>query len=185
MHTAARALVCALLAAACDAPPAQLDGDAGPVWGDDAALELDAGTDAGGLEADAGRPVARDAGRDAGRVEPVDAGRAELDAGAPDAGPVTCTLVPQSGCPDGMACRQHVGPTGALEGPPECEPAGTDDEGWRCEVYDGGGDSCLPGLWCDGLTCLRSCRNDGDCPTRNGHEQRCTGGLAKYCGIVN
>ena len=165
MHTAARALVCALLVAACDAPPAQLDGDAGPVWSNDAALELDGGASV----VDAGS--AQDAGHDAGRAEPVDAGRAELDAGAPDAGPVTCTLVPQSGCPDGMACRQHVGPSGMLEGPPECEPAGTDDEGWRCEVYDGGGDSCLPGLRCS-YFCRRYCYRDEDCRS----DQRCGSG---------
>lgn len=180
-------------------------------------LEPDAGQgDAGpavdASPADAGS--AEDAGHDAGRVDageldasvpdagPVDAG--EVDAGSdagPDAGPPDeCTVVPQSGCADGEACRTHEW----VESPPgtwmrvyrvHCEPAGDLPEHWNEGSCGGiGGDMCEAGLFClFGNGCVRYCIPGGDpCPdfwstVRNEfQEQRCNDveGYAPFCDII-
>lgn len=120
--------------------------------------------------------VAPDAGGDVGSDSGTIASEAGTDAAVADAGPSDagrCTVVPQSGCVDREACRFQS--AGGVRTGTACEPAGTDRDGWPCERYDGGGDSCMPGLWC--LTrCVRSCRADADCPPLDGRARECDPG---------
>lgn len=148
------------------------------------AFDSDAGDDGSQVLTDA----SNDAGHDAGSLKDaaVDA-RVSTDAGAPDArtspdaavvpdaactSTVCCSIVPQSGCTGGQACRYQYA-AGVRTGI-RCEPAGDDLEGMLCTKYDAGGDSCAPGLFCS-HQCRRSCETGDDC----GPGQVCDpGGLA-------
>lgn len=138
------------------------------------------GTDGG---VDAGHPELVDAGADAGGVAPHDAGvdaavadGGPADGGPRDGGPVDagrCTIVPQSGCPAGQACRYQY--TSMMRTGIACEPAGIGIDGQTCERFDGGGDSCAPGYWCS-FFCRRSCNTDADCPALDGRSRVCDPG---------
>lgn len=131
----------------------------------DASSAVDASPgDAGGLI---------DAGRDSG--SPVDAAR-------PDAPTWACSVVPQSGCAPGYACRlSHVGGRTPGNGPPECVDAGFRGErDISCTRWSGVPDSppddCAEGLFC-WIVCRRYCLPSGDpCPSVGGSPFRCETG---------
>lgn len=158
------------LVAACGSPSAQrlveLDAQAPDAADYDASLD-DAGEvlDEGALDAG----VAWDAGADAGmRDLGTDAGRG-YDG--------ECTLVPQSGCAPGEACRlQRVSMTFVSA----CESVGyyalaegqslphTPGSGLPYACRDASGDACAAGLFCMDTQCRRYCVVGGDpgqCPT--------------------
>jgi hypothetical protein len=152
----------ALIASACSPDPIAPSSDAGR----DAQLEAD-----GGDDVDAGGPI--DAGRDAGSDAAIaDAGSdaGPPDGGPPDAGWGECSIVPQSGCMPGEACRRSESFGGPETGPPACEPAGPLEEGAACSTA--GDDLCSPGLFC-WVVCRRYCNTDADCPDRMGSPYRC------------
>lgn len=156
MRTTPIAVALVLVLAACGG------GDVAPLVMRDADGMRDGGADAT-TPADAGD---RDAGEllvDAGAVE-VDAGEL-LDAGAHDSGSDArrgyegeCSLVPQSGCEAGEACRLVGGES--VCGAVRVDPAG---EYERCD--DGAaGAECEAGFSCQSSDCVRLCTPGSACP---------------------
>lgn len=116
----------------------------------------------------------RDAGRDAAVAD------AGVDARA-DAPTWECSVVPQSGCPVGYACRLSIVTTSCGpgcttsrtpgNGPPECVPAGIRSPETTCAGAIA--DDCQAGLFCFS-TCRRYCDPGGPaCPSVDGSPQRC------------
>lgn len=113
---------------------------------------------------------------------PADGGRdATIVITIPDSGPRDafawdCSVVPQSGCPVGYACRlSHVGGRSPGNGAPECVRAGVRDERQSCTsgTADPDADNCQRGLFC-WTTCRRYCEPFGEpCPAIEGTPQRC------------
>lgn len=126
---------------------------------------------------DGGMPIADAGPGDAGRDAAIDAG----SGAATDGGSGVCSLVPQSGCGGGEACRRSAR-DGVFphDGPEACEPAGPLAEGQSSpSLYGGcwadsfgGRDRCQAGLFC-WTVCRRYCRSDSDCPPIDGTLQRC------------
>lgn len=180
------ALVVCLLG--CADPRVELDARVGPA---------DGGADAGGSH-DAGLdalvdapPEPADAAADA--AAPIDAPiDAPADAGA-DAPAGECSVVPQSGCAAGEACRYSPRPSPPFvepyDGPPHCVPAGPLGEGeggsespfcWDSDHND----RCQAGFFC-WTSCRRYCDPGGaPCPMRGGSPQRCINDLGVwYCSL--
>lgn len=127
----------------------------------DASRDLDAGADASPIDSSV---------RDTGIGAPIDAARADA---APDAGRTLageCTVVPQTGCESGEACRRVL-----VGGEPaaQCRPAGTIADGEECTV-SAEGDPCGPGLVCSSSQCVPYCRtSEDDCTPLRGYERWC------------
>lgn len=136
---------------------ARVSVDAGPML-DSAVIATDAGHDTG----------VSDAGSDAGAL--IDAA---TDAGAS----WRCSVVPQSGCPMGYACRlSNVGRMPG-NGPPECVRAGTRTEASpSCSVGGEESDDCRAGLFC-WTQCRRYCDPNAATPCPNDWEYCKTDGL--------
>jgi hypothetical protein len=129
-------------------------------------------------------PATTDAGPDDGGVLEQDAAPAidatlvddgGVDAGlASDGGPGyggECTVVPQSGCEIGEACRFARAADSSLVS--VCQSAGPLEEGERCAAGD---DQCAPGLVCSADFCRRFCLVDGaaeQCPPLDGMTMEC------------
>jgi hypothetical protein len=172
-HGALSALALGAMVASCS-EPADPRRDAG-------ARDGGAGADAGELERDGGPRDA--AGFDAGARD------GGSDAGRRDAGPPgECWVVPQSGCPEGHACREAPGDDVTRCYPPpfctRCQP----DTGWfhidctestcgECRPAGAESDRCPPGYICLTLSnqCIQQCARDEDCLPRGGDRLFCRG----------
>ncbi|MBL8624601.1 MAG: hypothetical protein JNK64_25050 [Myxococcales bacterium] len=88
--------------------------------------------------------------------------RPPVDAG-PDAPPVACTLVPQSGCAGGRACDVRADGTTACR---EITAAGVEDDACASAPQCAAGYSCVGTA--SGDSCLALCFGDGGCAPASG-----------------
>jgi hypothetical protein len=85
-----------------------------------------------------------------------------IDAGAPDASPVSCNPKYQSPCETDEKCSQREDPNGSGLLGPVCMPDGSVDEGGNCSYDAGGSDNCVAGTRCLFGRCALYCGN-GPC----------------------